>query len=298
MKKNKAIGLLIIGLIYLFTIGVGVGTYFLLPNVIKNQELLTMLIIDSICTIVIYLFSTIFKNSSIYDPYWSVAPIVIYPGYLLVTDSVNVYTIIFVLVVAFWSFRLTINWALSFKNLGTQDWRYQNFKEKHPKVYFLIDLFGIHLFPTIMVFIGMLPGFFFIEKAVTTQLNVSFILSCLVMVLATVIEMVADIQMYNFRKNPENKGKVMARGLWKNSRHPNYLGEILFWIGIWLAYFGTEADFMKAMITAVSPIIIFCMFVFISIPMLEKRQLKNKPAYKDYMECSSMLLPIPVKSKK
>lgn len=298
MKKNKAIGLLIIGLIYLFTIGVGVGTYFLLPNVIKNQELLTMLIIDIICTIVIYLFSTIFKNSSIYDPYWSVAPIVIYPGYLLATDSVNVYTIIFVLVVAFWSFRLTINWALSFKNLGTQDWRYQNFKEKHPKVYFLIDLFGIHLFPTIMVFIGMLPGFFFIEKAVTTQLNVSFILSCLVMVLATVIEMVADIQMYNFRKNPENKGKVMARGLWKNSRHPNYLGEILFWIGIWLAYFGTEADFMKAMITAVSPIIIFCMFVFISIPMLEKRQLKNKPAYKDYMECSSMLLPIPVKSKK
>lgn len=298
MKKNKAIGLLIIGLIYLFTIGVGVGTYFLLPNVIKNQALLTMLIIDIICTIVIYLFSTIFKNSSIYDPYWSVAPIVIYPGYLLATDSVNVYTIIFVLVVAFWSFRLTINWALSFKNLGTQDWRYQNFKEKHPKVYFLIDLFGIHLFPTIMVFIGMLPGFFFIEKAVTTQLNVSFILSCLVMVLATVIEMVADIQMYNFRKNPENKGKVMARGLWKNSRHPNYLGEILFWIGIWLAYFGTEADFMKAMITAVSPIIIFCMFVFISIPMLEKRQLKNKPAYKDYMECSSMLLPIPVKSKK
>lgn len=298
MKKNKAIGLIIIGLIYLFTIGVGVGTYFLLPNVIKNQALLTMLIIDIICTIVIYLFSTIFKNSSIYDPYWSVAPIVIYPGYLLATDSVNVYTIIFVLVVAFWSFRLTINWALGFKNLGTQDWRYQNFKEKHPKVYFLIDLFGIHLFPTIMVFIGMLPGFFFIEKAVTTQLNVSFILSCLVMVLATVIEMVADIQMYNFRKNPENKGKVMSRGLWKNSRHPNYLGEILFWIGIWLAYFGTEADFMKAMITAVSPIVIFCMFVFISIPMLEKRQLKNKPAYKDYMECSSMLLPIPVKSKK
>ena len=298
MKKNKAIGLLIVGLIYLLTIGIGVGIYFILPPVIKEQALLTMLIIDVVCTVVIYLFSTIFKNSSIYDPYWSVAPMVIYSAYMVITETINPYTIIFLLVVAFWSIRLTTNWAIRFKNLSVQDWRYQNFKDKHPKVYFLINLFGIHLFPTIMVFVGMLPGFFFIEKTVTTQLNFSFLLSCLVMIFATIFEMIADTQMAKFKKDPSNKGKVMARGLWKNSRHPNYLGEILFWVGIWLTYFGAETDFMRAMITSTSPILIFCMFVFISIPMLEKRQLKNKIAYKEYMECSNMLLPFPTKSKK
>lgn len=298
MKKNKTIGLLIISLIYLITFGIGTGIYFLLPTVIRSQTLLTLMIIDIICTIVIYLFSTIFKNSSIYDPYWSVAPVVIYLAYMLARDCFNPYTIIFLIIVVFWSVRLTLNWVFGFKNLSIQDWRYQGFKEKHPKVYFLINLFGIHLFPTAMVFIGMLPGFFFIEKAMSSQLNFSFILSCLVMVLAVIIEMVADIQMSKFRRNPSNKGLVMSSGLWKYSRHPNYLGEILFWVGTWLAYFGSEADFMKAMITGSSPMLMFCMFVFISIPMLEKRQLKNKPYYKEYMEYSNMLLPFPLKNKK
>ena len=150
----------------------------------------------------------------------------------------------------------------------------------------------------LVVFIGMLPGFFFVEKTTETGLKGNYILSCLVMILAIVIEMIADIQMNRFQKNPQNKGQVMASGLWKNSRHPNYLGEILFWVGIWLLYFGCESDFMKAMITGSSPILMFCMFVFISIPMLEKRQLKNKRDYKEYMECSNMLLPFRIKNKK
>ena len=109
MKKNKTIGLLIISLIYLITLGIGIGIYFLLPTVIRSQTLLTLMIIDIICTIVIYLFSTIFKNSSIYDPYWSVAPVVIYLAYMLARDCFNPYTVIFLIIVMFWSVRLTLS---------------------------------------------------------------------------------------------------------------------------------------------------------------------------------------------
>lgn len=299
MKKNKTIGLIIISLIYIFTISLGVLIYFLLPSSMKTQPLIPLLIIDVICTVIIYIFSRIFNNSSIYDPYWSVAPIVLYVAFILITGYNNYITDIFLVLIAFWSGRLTLNWALGFKNLGTQDWRYQGFKEKHPKTYFLIDLFGIHLFPTIIVFIGMMPGFFFIEKACTTQLNLTVLLGALVMLFAIIIEMISDIQMYNFRKNNKVKGAIMNKGLWKISRHPNYFGEILFWISIWLLYFGAESNFGIGFITAFCPIAVFVMFVFVSIPMLEKRQLKNKPGYKEYMENTNMLLIYPLlKNKK
>ena len=299
MKKNKVVGIIIIALIYLVVLGAGVGIYFLFPEVLRKQALLMLLIIDIICTILIYIFSCIFKNASIYDPYWSVIPPIAFIAFSLISGYYNVYVLIFIILVSFWSIRLTFNWALNFKNLSVQDWRYQNFKDKHPKTFFLINLFGIHLFPTMIVFIGMLPGFNFIEKAVSTQLNVATIISFVVMFIATIIELISDIQMYNFRKTNKVHGKIMNQGLWKYSRHPNYFGEILFWISIWLAYFSAESSFITGLLMASCPISIFVMFEFVSIPMLEKRQLKNKPEYREYMENSNALLILPqFKNKK
>lgn len=299
MKKNKTIGIIIISLIYIFTILCGVGLYFILPDVLKTQPLLTLLLIDFVCTIIIYLFSTIFKNASIYDPYWSVAPPIIFLAFSIMTGYKNLYITIFLVLVLLWSVRLTFNWGLNFKNLSIQDWRYQNFKDKHPKVFFLINLFGIHLFPTMIVYIGMIPGFFFMNKAVSVNLNVGTIIAFLLMLVATIIELISDIQMYNFRKNNKTVGKIMDKGLWKTCRHPNYFGEILFWASIWLAYFSAESDFMIGLVMAFCPIAIFMMFEFVSIPMLEKRQIKNKPLYKDYMEQTNGLWLYPLlKSKK
>jgi steroid 5-alpha reductase family enzyme len=299
MKNKKPYSIVIITLIYLFVIGAGVGIYFLFPDVLKSQTLLMLLILYIVCTLLIYLFSCIFKNASIYDPYWSVIPPIAFIGFVLVTKLYNIYVLIFLILVAIWSIRLTLNWALNFKNLNVQDWRYQGFKDKHPKTFFLINLFGIHLFPTFIVFIGMLPGFYFIEKAVTTQLNVATIIGFVVMLFATIIELISDIQLFNFRKKGHTPGAILNTGLWKYSRHPNYFGEILFWISIWLVYFSAETSMLKGLVLAFCPIAIFVMFVFISIPMIEKRQLKNKPQYKEYMDCTNSLLIYPLlKNKK
>ncbi len=294
MKKNKILSIIVITLIYLFVLGAGIGIYYLFPEVLKNQALLMILIIDIICTILIYLFSCIFKNASIYDPYWSVIPPIAFTGFILITKYYNIYVLIFMILVIIWSVRLTLNWALNFKNLNSQDWRYQNFKDKHPKTFFLINLFGIHLFPTIIVFVGMLPGFYFIEKAVTSQLNVATIIGFIIMLFATIIELISDVQLYTFRKNNQTPGIIMDKGLWKYSRHPNYFGEILFWISIWLVYFSAEASLFKGLLLASCPIAIFVMFEFISIPMIEKRLLKNKPDYQAYIDRTNTLLIYPL----
>lgn len=301
MKKNKIVGGIIIALVYIITLACGIGLFYLLPENMKKEPLFPLFLIDIVCTIIVYLFSTIFKNSSIYDPYWSVAPPLIYAGFILMTGYSNIYVTIFMILVIIWSVRLTTNWWMNFKNLSIQDWRYQNFKEKHPKTFFLINLFGIHLFPTVIVFMGMLPGFYFMEKAVTIPLNFGVIFGFVMMLFATIIELVADLQMFAFRKKEENRVLVMNKGLWKISRHPNYFGEILFWISIWLCYFSVVdlGDVVKMILSAASPICIFIMFVFVSIPMLEKRQLKRRPGYKEYMDNTNMLLIYPLlKTKK
>ena len=79
-------------------------------------------------------------------------------------------------------------------------------------IIFLINLFGIHLFPTIIVFVGMLPGFYFIEKAVTSQLNVATIIGFVIMLFATAIELISDVQLYTFRKNNQTPGIIMDKG--------------------------------------------------------------------------------------
>ena len=299
MKKNKTIGIIIIGLIYLITTILGGLIYFVLPENFKTEPLFPLFIIDIICTIIIYVFSRIFNNSSIYDPYWSIAPVVIYAGFILITGYSNLYITIFLLFVILWSTRLTSNWAINFKNLNIQDWRYQNFKDKHPKTYFLIELFGIHLVPTIVVFAGMLPGFFFVEKAYTTPLEGTVLIGFIIMLASIVISLIADAQMLKFRRTNKVNGKIMDTGLWKYSRHPNYFGEILFWISIWLLFYATKPNITIGLITACCPIAIFVLFVFISIPMMEKRQLKNKIGYKEYIDRTNMLLVYPLlKNKK
>ena len=114
------------------------------------------------------------------------------------------------------------------------------------------------------------------------------------MLFAIVIELISNMQLFAFRNNNNTSGLVMNKGLWKYSRHPNYFGEIVFWVSIWLTYFSAESDFMIGLLMCACPIVIFVLFQFVSIPMLEKRQLKNKVGYKEYMENTNALLIVPL----
>ncbi|MEM7677129.1 MAG: DUF1295 domain-containing protein, partial [Myxococcota bacterium] len=83
---------------------------------------------------------------------------------------------------------------------------------------------------------------------------------------------------------------IMDRGLWAWSRHPNYFGEISVWFG--LLFFGVASGAFETWMVAGVVAMVF-LFVVISIPMMEKRQLSTKPAYADYQRRTSMLIPWP-----
>lgn len=228
----------------------------------------------------------VFHNSSIYDPYWSVAPIVIVlllDGYL---KSWSGGMLLITGLILIWGFRLTVHWAFTFKNLNTQDWRYDQYKENSPKIWFITNLMGIHLFPTVMVYLVTIPAYLFLIHF--AKMNIGILAGACLSLFAITIQAVSDRQMMRFRNQPANRGRVDQTGLWKFIRHPNYLGEILMWWGVYVMLLFSAPGFWLAIIGAIANTL---MFIFVSIPLMEKRQLKSKPEYAQYRAQTGMLLP-------
>ena len=298
MKNNRFVSFLIIAVTYILA---GLLGYFLYPIIKIDHLMVRFLVLDLICTVFVYLVSMIFNNASVYDPYWSVAPMVILPLFMVALKAYHLVVYVIIILYFIWGIRLTANWAYGFKNLNHQDWRYQNLQDKHPKTWFLINLFGIHMVPTIIVFLGMLPTMYLMDLVVNNsdkiEASAASIFAVIIILVAIILETVADIQMHKFRKDPNNIGKINESGLWKIARHPNYGGEILFWIGVFL-YTSSMDGAGNSFILAFSPLIVFLLFAFISVPMMEKRQKKNKPGYEDYMKRTNIFFPIFPKEEK
>ncbi len=256
-----------------------------------NNEWIMLLFAHSIATIAIYISSLIFKNSSMYDPFWSVAPIpiIIYLAYfsnnlLLPTFYVS----LLVFVILFWAIRLTHNWTMVWGGLKEEDFRYIDLKQGNLLKKEIVNFFGIHYIPTLQVNVSLLPIYFVLTKTVT---NYNWVLiGATISICAVILQIISDKQMRDFKKNISNKAKIMNLGLWKYSRHPNYLGEVMFWIGLYVMALSVN-DVPAWLI--LSPLSMVVLFVFISCPMMDERSLKKRPGYKEYMDKTSQLLILP-----
>ncbi len=252
---------------------------------------------DFVATVVIFAYSRFFDNSSFYDPYWTVAPAVtavwmaVGPG----TGGNATRQLLVIVFVGLWALRLTANWVRSWEGMKHEDWRYVDFRAQWGRWYWLGSFAAIHLFPTIMTFAGSLPMWpATSSKAPLGPLDfVAVAVTCG----ATLLQGIADEQMRRFRADQAAKGEsgaICEVGLWRWSRHPNYFGECLFWVGVWL--FGVAADPGSAWWTSVGFVAILAMFVFGTIPLMEKRSLRRRPSYASTQRRISMLVPWPPRS--
>lgn len=286
-RRNAFIGIL---LAYAISFSIAYMLYPIIDNPFGSQSLSSILIatfiIDIVATIIIWLFSVLFKNASVYDPYWSVAPIAILFFWLSKTQTIPLPHILLALVVVVWGVRLTYNWAINFKGMGHQDWRYTMLKEKNPKIWTITNLFGIHLMPTVVVYLAMIPIAYILFAPQTSQNYIFIILGVIISLSAVAIQFISDKQMRDFRTNDDNRGKNIDLGLWKYSRHPNYFGEVMMWWGVWIIQMGTS----QSLLTIIGPLIMTALFIFISIPMMEKHILIKNPNYIAYQKEVSPLI--------
>ena len=286
MLKNKIISQLICILIYLISFYL---SYILVPESISNIWL-KITIWHIYATIFIYIGSVILKNSSLYDPFWSVAPIPIALYLALNFENTLIVKFLVLTPIIFWALRLTRNWIISWEGFEHEDFRYIDLKNTSMFKAEFNNFFGIHLFPTLIVNLSLYPLVFILTNNSNSSIFLSF--ASLFTFLAVILETISDEQMREFRKNPLNKGKTMKYKLWKYSRHPNYLGEIGFWFGIYMM--GLSSG-MAPFWIIICPLTMLALFIFVSCPMMDNRSLMNRPDYKDYMEVTSQLMLLPPK---
>ncbi len=278
-KQNRFWSFVIVALVYIIASAVGI----LIFNLLNLAWWLGILIADCISTAIVFVFSLIFKNASVYDPYWSVQPIVIIFG-AATLSKVGTAGLLLTTAITLWGIRLTLNWAYTFKSLKHQDWRYTMLKEKTGKIYPLINFVGIHMVPTLIVYLCTLPAVYailFIKSF--NPVSIIFFVLC---IFSFTMQGIADSQMHKYRKTKETP--FIKNGLWKYSRHPNYLGEILMWWGVG-AFTVINAPDMWYLLAGA--LVNTLLFLFVSLPMAEKRQ-AQKEGFDEYKSKTRLLLPI------
>lgn len=243
---------------------------------------------DLAATLAVFAFSFAFRNSSLYDPYWSVAPVALalYWAAVAPASAQPLRPIVALALVGAWGARLTASWWRGWPGLVHEDWRYRDLRARTGRAYWAVSLFGIHLFPTVQTFLGSLA----LYPALTSARPLGTLdgLAAAVAAGAIALEAGADEELHRFRRSDPPEGAVLQSGLWSLSRHPNYLGEIGFWWGLWLLALAAAPGWWW---TVVGPLSITGMFLGVSLPMIEERMHARRPAYAQVARRVPRLLP-------
>lgn len=285
---SRGASLLRVTIVYVVAIVAGLSWLLWGPD--TDHLWLDGLIADLIATLVVFAGSRIFRNSSVYDPYWSVIPplLALYWWVAADTGTDDARWWLMMVVLVAWAIRLTANWVRTFPGMHHEDWRYPMVRAKAGRFGFVADLMGIHVFPTLVVFAGLIPVYVVATRA-GQPLGWLDYLAFAVGVAALALETIADLQMHRFIAS-RSTGQVMDTGVWSWSRHPNYFGEcgiwfsmglfgLAAWPGAWWVFVGTAA--------------MVAMFLGVSIPMMERRSLERRPDYQRVIGRVSRFVPWP-----
>lgn len=289
---GRTFGTRIVVLSYVLALAAALAT---LEAMADSDPVMATLWADVVATIVVFAFSFAFRNSSFYDAYWSVGPMVIavywalMPAAAVGAESPWLRQLLVVGCVWLWGARLTFNWWRGWTGLAHEDWRYVDLQEKCGSLYWPVSFSGIHMFPTLIVFAGCMP---LLPALNTGSAPIGWLdfVALAVTVGAVWIEARADVELRRFRTSDPPAGAVLNTGLWRLSRHPNYFGEMAFWWGLGL--FGLAAAPGTWWVFA-GALAITLMFQVVSLPMIETRMLSRRPSYAEVIQSTRKVLPLP-----
>lgn len=286
IKSSKARVILICSLVYASSLLAALVVGYLLRG---KHPFLIAASADIAATIVVFVFSVVFNNSSMYDPYWSVAPvpIALYWTFLPSSNAVLIRQIAVLILLMAWAVRLTYNCFDRWPGLKHEDWRYAEMRSTSGRFYWVVSFFGFHFFPTIIVFLGCLSLYPALHVG-ASPFGALDIAAIAVTVSAIWLETRAYRELKTFVSERKGTHENITTGLWAFSRHPNYFGEVLFWWGLYLFALAADFSYWWAII---GPACITMLFLFVSIPMMDRHVLKTKPAYAETMKRVSALVP-------
>lgn len=233
---------------------------------------------------IIFILALMRKDNSIVDVAWGVGFIVIAVYSIIQSGEVDLRKTVVSLLVLLWGLRLSFH--IMVRNSGKgEDFRYKAWRSTWR--YFIVrSFFQIFMLQGAFMLIISIPVWF-INFSSGGPLGIWDSLGLLIFGIGFMLEAIADYQLAEFKKNPDNRGKIITTGLWSVSRHPNYFGEALVWWGI--SFYALS--FPYGWYTLISPLLITFLLRFVSgVPMLEKKH-QNHPDWADYKAKTAAFIP-------
>jgi len=234
----------------------------------------------------VWLLSLARRDASIVDPFWgSGFAIVALTAYWL-NFPPSARTTLLVTLAAVWGLRLSL--FLLWRNRGHgEDRRYQAMRNHHGQRFWWVSLFTVFMLQAVILWFVSLPIQVTASQDETNPLHWLDGLGVLIWTIGFAFEAVGDWQLARFKADPANAGRVMDRGLWRFTRHPNYFGDFAVWWGLYII-----AAAGGAWWTLLSPLAMSFLLLKVSgVTLLEKTITDRRPDYANYQARTNAFFP-------
>lgn len=247
---------------------------------------LALVIILSFMTL-LWILSIFIRNVSIADIFWGTGFIIATVWYHLKGPGFDPRKILIMSLVLLWGLRLSI--YLAWRNYGKgEDFRYREFRKKYgEKSYWWISFFQTFLLQGLLMWLISAPLLGAQYYGKNNPLGLLDYSGLLVWLIGFSFETGGDLQLAFFRSRSENKGKVLDKGFWRLTRHPNYFGDSAVWWGYGLICTGAGSY-----LPVLGSVLMTLLIIKVSgVTLLEKSLIEKKSGYEEYIRKTSPFFP-------
>ncbi|HEY1708374.1 MAG TPA: DUF1295 domain-containing protein [Rhizomicrobium sp.] len=241
----------------------------------------------------LWLLSLWLKDVSIVDIFWAPGfAIVVWAATLLRASPAGIHAAVLQALVTLWAIRLGAHLLVRWRSHQGEDRRYAAMRRKYGPSWWWWSLFQVFVLQGVLICVISIPLQMTVARG-PAPLNPLFYIGIAVAACGLVLEAIADMQLTAFRREAANADKVMDRGIWRWSRHPNYFGDALMWWGFYIIALSASLTLWW---TAIGPAIMTFFLLRVSgVTMLEHTIARRRPEYEDYIRRTSVFIPLPPK---
>ena len=245
------------------------------------------LIVIMSAMVILWIISIRIKNVSIVDLFWGFGFVMACLVYFLETEGSDTRKILLLILVAVWGLRLSA--YLVWRNHGKgEDFRYRKFRKDYGEErYWWISFFQTFLLQGVLMWLISLPLLGAQFSSFGNKPGIFDFIGVSIWIIGFVFEAGGDIQLARFKADPANKGKVLNKGFWHYTRHPNYFGDAAVWTG-----YGFICLAAGSYIPVLGTVLMIALIVKVSgVALLEKSLKETKPEYKEYIQHTNAFFP-------
>lgn len=224
------------------------------------------------------------NDVSIVDSLWSLMFLFVALVYGSMDGNSGPRELLILVLVAVWALRLSV--YITWRNHGQpEDYRYQEIRGNNEPGFRYKSFYIVFLLQAVLAWVISLP----LAAAISGQPDIGLLdyAGCALIVVGVFFEAIGDMQLSRFRRDPDNAGKVLDKGLWRYTRHPNYFGNFSLWWGFYLVALSAGAWW-----SVISPLLMTILLLKVSgVALLEKDISGRRPQYRQYIHRTNAFFP-------